>query len=163
MLAIRRTFAEAARGNRLNLDGEHGHGGERYGENEFLHVNLRRFSNRHRPPWRARAVLNRRTPDGSAAMHPTQGRRFVRRAPTLWRARPARPVLRSSVQVPCNHSCEAIAPVRLISVHSRRNLNGDSLMHSETLPTGPPANHPLTVRLHVSVGNCRGQERDADR
>jgi hypothetical protein len=46
------------------------------------------------------------------------------------RARPARPVLRSSVQVPCNHSCEAIAPVRLISVHRRRNLNGDSLMHT---------------------------------
>jgi hypothetical protein len=44
--------------------------------------------------------------------------------------RPARPVLRSSVQVPCNHSCEAIAPVRLISVHRRRNLNGDSLMHT---------------------------------
>jgi hypothetical protein len=38
MLAIRRAFGEAARGNRLNLDGEHGHGGERYGENEFLHV-----------------------------------------------------------------------------------------------------------------------------
>jgi hypothetical protein len=54
----------------------------------------------------------------------------VRPAPTLWRARPARPVLRSSVQVPCNHSCEAIAPVRLISVHRRRNLNGDSLMHT---------------------------------
>ena len=44
--------------------------------------------------------------------------------------RPARPVLRSSVQVPCNHSCKAIAPVRLISVHRRRNLNGDSLMHT---------------------------------
>jgi hypothetical protein len=56
--------------------------------------------------------------------------RFVRPAPTLCRARPARPVLRSSVQVPCNHSCEAIAPVRLISVHRRRNLNGDSLMHT---------------------------------
>jgi hypothetical protein len=55
----------------------------------------------------------------------------VRPAPTLWRARPARPVLRSSVQVPCNHSCEAIAPVRLISVHRRRNLNGDSLMASK--------------------------------
>jgi hypothetical protein len=41
ILAIRRAFGEAARGNRLNLDGEHGHGGERYGENEFLHVNLR--------------------------------------------------------------------------------------------------------------------------
>jgi hypothetical protein len=38
MLAIRRAFAEAARGNRLNLDGEHGHGGDRYSENEFLHV-----------------------------------------------------------------------------------------------------------------------------
>jgi hypothetical protein len=35
-------------------------------------VNLRRLSNRHRPPWRAGAVLNRRTPDGSAAMHPPQ-------------------------------------------------------------------------------------------
>ena len=33
------------------------------------------------------------------------------------RARPARPVLSSSVEVPCNHSCEAIAPVRLISIH----------------------------------------------
>jgi hypothetical protein len=62
--------------------------------------------------------------------HPTQERRFVRPAPTLWRARPARQVLRSSVQVPCDHSCEAIAPVRLISVHRRRNLNGDSLMHT---------------------------------
>jgi hypothetical protein len=130
MLAIRRAFGEVARRNRLNLYGEHGHGGERYSENELLHVNLRRLSNRHRPPWRAGAVLNRRTPDGSAAMHPTQERRFVRPAPTLWRARPARPVLRSSVQVPCNHSCEAIAPVRLISVHRRRNLNGDSLMHT---------------------------------
>jgi hypothetical protein len=67
MLAIRRAFAEAARGNRLNLDGEHGHGGERYGEHEFLHVNLRRCSNRHgwNPPWRAGAILHRRTPDGS--------------------------------------------------------------------------------------------------
>src|SRR5689334_18740530 len=45
--------------------------------------------------------------------------------------RPARPVLRSSVQVLCNHSCEAIAPVRLISIDRRRNLNGDSLMHTE--------------------------------
>jgi hypothetical protein len=122
MLAIRRAFGEVARRNRLNLYGEHGHGGERYSENELLHVNLRRLSNR--------AVLNRRTPDGSAAMHPTQERRFVRPAPTLSRARPARPVLRSSVQVPCNHSCEAITPVRLISVHRRRNLNGDSLMHT---------------------------------
>jgi hypothetical protein len=32
MLAIRRAFADAARANRLNLDGEHGHGGDRYGE-----------------------------------------------------------------------------------------------------------------------------------
>ena len=54
----------------------------------------------------------------------------MRPAPTLWRARPARPVLRSSVQVPCNHSCEAIAPVRVISVHRGRNLNGNSLMHT---------------------------------
>jgi hypothetical protein len=46
------------------------------------------------------------------------------------RVRPARPVLRSGVQVPSNHSCEAIAPVRLISVDRRRNLNGDSLMHT---------------------------------
>jgi len=46
------------------------------------------------------------------------------------RARPAPPVLCSSVQVPRNHNCEAIAPVRLISVHRRRNLNGDSLMHT---------------------------------
>jgi hypothetical protein len=132
MSVIRRAFGDAARRNRLNLYGEHGHGGERYSENELLHVNHRRFSNRHRwnPPRRAGAVLNRRTPDGSAAMPPTQERRFVRPAPTLWRARPARPVLRSSVQVPCNHSCEAIAPVRLISVHRRRNLNGDSLMHT---------------------------------
>jgi hypothetical protein len=30
MLAIRRAFGEVARRNRLNLDGEHGHGGERY-------------------------------------------------------------------------------------------------------------------------------------
>ena len=51
-------------------------------------------------------------------------------SPTLWRARPARPILRSSIQVPCNHSCEAIAPVRLISVDRRRNLKGDSLMHT---------------------------------
>jgi hypothetical protein len=116
ILAIRRAFTEAARGNRLNLDGEHGHGSERYGESEFPHVNLRRLSNG--------AVLNHRTPDGSAAM------RFVPPAPTLSRARPARPVLHSSVQVPCNHSCEAVAPVRLISVHRRRNLNGDSLMHT---------------------------------
>ena len=36
----------------------------------------------------------------------------------------------SSVQVPCNHSCETIAPVRLIGVHRRRNLNGDSLMRT---------------------------------
>jgi hypothetical protein len=82
MLAIRRAFGEVARRNRLNLYGEHGHGGERYSENELLHVNLRRLSNRHPPPWRAGAVLNRRTPDGSAAMHPTQERRFVRPAPT---------------------------------------------------------------------------------
>jgi hypothetical protein len=67
MLAICRAFGEAARGNRLNLDSEHGHGGECYGESEFLHVNLRRFSNRHgwNPPWRAGAALHRRTPDGS--------------------------------------------------------------------------------------------------
>jgi hypothetical protein len=70
MLAIRRPFGEVARRNRLNLDGEHGHRGERYSENELCHVNLRRLSNRHRPPWRAGAVPNRRTPDGSAAMHP---------------------------------------------------------------------------------------------
>jgi hypothetical protein len=38
MLAIRRAFGEVARRDRLNLYGEHGHGGERYGENEFLHV-----------------------------------------------------------------------------------------------------------------------------
>jgi hypothetical protein len=38
ILAIRRAFAEAACGNRLNLDGEHGHGSDRYSENEFLHV-----------------------------------------------------------------------------------------------------------------------------
>jgi hypothetical protein len=118
MLAIRRAFGEVARRNRLNLYVEHGHGGERYSENE-LHVNLRRLSNG--------AVLNRRTPDGSAA---TKERRFVPPAPTLSRARPARSVLRSSVQVPCNHSCDAVAPVRLISVHRRRNLNGDSLMHT---------------------------------
>jgi hypothetical protein len=80
MLAIGRVFGEVARRNRLNLDGEHGHGGERYSENELLHANLRRLSNRHRPPWRAGAVLNRRTPDGSAAMHPTLERRFVRPA-----------------------------------------------------------------------------------
>jgi hypothetical protein len=48
MLAIRRAFGEVARRNRLNLYGEHGHGGERYSENELLHVNLRSFSNRHR-------------------------------------------------------------------------------------------------------------------
>jgi hypothetical protein len=90
-------------------------------------VNLRRL--KQPPPWRAGAVLNRRTPDGSAAMHPTLERRFVRPAPTLGRARPARPVL-GSIQVPCNHSCEAIAPVRLISVDRRRNLKGDSLMHT---------------------------------
>jgi hypothetical protein len=46
MLAIRRAFGEVARRNRLNLYGEHGHGGERYSENELLHVNLRRLSNR---------------------------------------------------------------------------------------------------------------------
>jgi hypothetical protein len=44
MLAIRRAFGEVTRRNRLNLYGEHGHGGERYSENELLHVNLRRLS-----------------------------------------------------------------------------------------------------------------------
>jgi hypothetical protein len=78
--------------------------------------------NRHRPPWRAGAVLivARQT----ARLQCTRPRRGASCG------RPARPVLRSSVQVPCNHSCEAIAPVRLISVHRRRNLNGDSLMHT---------------------------------
>jgi hypothetical protein len=38
MLAIRRAFGEVARRNRLNLYGEHSHGGERYSENELLHV-----------------------------------------------------------------------------------------------------------------------------
>jgi len=102
----------------------------------------------------------------------------VRPAPTLWRARPARPVLRSSVQVPCNHSCEAIAPVRLISVHRRRNLNGDSLMHTvdrgrewpyfdvshcSTLQSGGSAVRPdaasgQTQRLRVTGGLCRQSE-----
>ena len=58
----------------------------------------------------------------------TQKTRFVRRAPTLL-ACEAR-TSGSSVQVPCNHSCETIAPVRLIGVHRRRNLNGDSLMRT---------------------------------
>jgi hypothetical protein len=38
MLAIRRAFGEVARCNRLNLYGKRGHSGERYGENELLHV-----------------------------------------------------------------------------------------------------------------------------
>jgi hypothetical protein len=41
MLAMRRAFGEVARRNRLNLYGEHGYSGERYSENELLHVNLR--------------------------------------------------------------------------------------------------------------------------
>ena len=174
MLAIRRAFGEVARRNRLNLDGEHGHGGERYSENELLHVNLRRLSNRHRPPWRAGAVLivARQT----ARLQCTRPRRGAScgRLPTLWRARPARSVLRSSVQVPCNHSCEAIAPVRLISVHRRRNLNGDSLMHTvdrgrewpyfdvshcSALQSGGSAVRPdaasgRTQRLRVTGGFC---------
>jgi hypothetical protein len=67
MLAVRRAFGDAARGNRLNLDGEHGHGGERYGESEFLHVNLRSSATdmagiRHGG---LGLYSNRRTPDGS--------------------------------------------------------------------------------------------------
>ena len=88
------------------------------------------------------------------------------------RARPARPVLSSSVEVPCNHSCEAIAPVRLISIHCRRNLNGDSLMrtvdrgrewpyfdvsHCSTLQSGGSAVRPdaasgRTQQLRVTGG-----------
>jgi len=41
LAAIRRAFCNAARGNRLNLDSEPGHGSEGYGEDEFPHVNLR--------------------------------------------------------------------------------------------------------------------------
>jgi hypothetical protein len=36
MSVIRRAFGDAARRNRLNLYGEHGHGGERYSDNFFM-------------------------------------------------------------------------------------------------------------------------------
>jgi hypothetical protein len=36
ILRMRRAFGDAACRNRLNLYGEHGHGGERYSENELL-------------------------------------------------------------------------------------------------------------------------------
>jgi hypothetical protein len=106
-------------------------------------------------------ILNRRTPDGSAAMHPAQERGFVRPAPTLWRARPARPVLRSSVQMPCNHSCEAIAPVRLISVHRRRNLNGDSLMHTVDRGASGPVLTLAIVLPSSRAGRRLGRTRRA--
>ena len=38
MLAIRRAFGEVARRSGLNVYGKHGHGSERYSENELLHV-----------------------------------------------------------------------------------------------------------------------------
>jgi hypothetical protein len=66
-------------------------------------VNLRRLSNG--------AVLNRRTPDGSAAMHPTQESpgEALRAAGSDAMACEARTSGSAQhVQVPCNHSCEAI-------------------------------------------------------
>ena len=89
-----------------------------------------------------------------------------------------RPTSGSSVQVPCNHSCEAIAPVRLISIHCRRNLNGDSLMrtvdrgrewpyfdvsHCSTLQSGGSAVRPdVTASGHgrvLSAAKARPRSR----
>jgi hypothetical protein len=97
-------------------------------------VNLRRLSNRHRPPWRAGAVLNRRTPDGSAAMHPTRERRFVRPAPTPWRGtfgsaqqRPG--ALQSQLRGDCASQADQHPPPpqferRFADAHSRSRARG---------------------------------------
>jgi hypothetical protein len=92
-------------------------------------VNLRRLSNRHRPPWRAGAVLNRRTPDGSAAMHPTQERRFVRPARTSGSAQQRPGALQSQLRGDCASQADQHPPPpqferRFADAHSRSRARG---------------------------------------
>jgi hypothetical protein len=70
--------------------------------------------------------------------------------------RPARTLLAcetrtagSSVQVPCNHSCKAIAPVRLISV-LRLNPGAAPLPR---LRTAPPPQFARPERLYARVAS----------